>query len=52
MSNTAPWHEPGWFTVAIGHSSADPPLTGRFRITGSTRATGGERVMTTPARLD
>ncbi|MCC3765904.1 glycoside hydrolase family 3 C-terminal domain-containing protein [Glycomyces sp. TRM65418] len=39
--------EPGDFTVAVGHSSADLPLTGRFRIEGALRAVEGVRVMTT-----
>jgi len=39
--------EPGSFTVAVGHSSADLPLSERFRITGETRKIEGERVMTT-----
>ncbi|MCD0447336.1 glycoside hydrolase family 3 C-terminal domain-containing protein [Glycomyces sp. A-F 0318] len=43
--------EPGDFTVAVGHSSADLPLLGRFRIEGATRAVEGERVMTTGVRI-
>ncbi len=39
--------EPGAFTVAVGHSSLDLPLSERFRITGRTRVIAGERVMTT-----
>ncbi|WP_100444712.1 beta-xylosidase/alpha-l-arabinosidase [Glycomyces xiaoerkulensis] len=43
--------EPGDFTVAIGHSSRDLPLTEHFRITGSVRSLEGERVMTTGAEI-
>lgn len=39
--------EPGWFTVRVGSSSTDLPLTGRFRIEGPTRVVGHGRVMTT-----
>lgn len=39
--------EPGWFTVRVGSSSTDLPLTGRFRIDGATRVVGHDRVMTT-----
>ncbi|GAB3998474.1 hypothetical protein GCM10029992_24380 [Glycomyces albus] len=40
--------EPGWFTVAVGHSSQDLPLEARFEIAGATREITGERVMATP----
>ena len=39
--------EPGAFTVAVGHSSLDTPLTGRFDITGALRTIEGEREMLT-----
>ncbi|WP_030160902.1 glycoside hydrolase family 3 N-terminal domain-containing protein [Glycomyces sp. NRRL B-16210] len=42
--------EPGAFTVAVGHSSADLPLSERFRIEGAVRAVDGERVLTTDVR--
>ncbi|GAB3233186.1 glycoside hydrolase family 3 N-terminal domain-containing protein [Glycomyces halotolerans] len=43
--------EPGDFSVAVGHSSLDLPLTERFRITGSVRKLDGERVMVTGAQI-
>ncbi|MGP4110527.1 glycoside hydrolase family 3 N-terminal domain-containing protein [Streptomyces sp. 4N509B] len=44
--------EPGAFTLAVGHSSEDLPLTARFRITGTgPRVIQGARVMTTPVEV-
>jgi beta-xylosidase len=43
--------EPGDFTVAVGHSSADLSLIGRFRIEGALRAVEGGRVMTTGVQI-
>ncbi|MEU6858157.1 glycoside hydrolase family 3 N-terminal domain-containing protein [Glycomyces sp. NPDC046736] len=42
--------EPGAFTVAVGHSSTDLPLQGRFTIEGALRTVEGARVMTTGVR--
>jgi beta-xylosidase len=44
--------EPGAFTVAVGHSSGDLPLTGAFRITGAVRTVEGPRALTTPTRVE
>ncbi|MDT0343127.1 glycoside hydrolase family 3 N-terminal domain-containing protein [Streptomyces litchfieldiae] len=44
--------EPGTFTLAVGHSAEDLPLTTRFEITGTgPRVIEGARVMTTPAEV-
>lgn len=39
--------EPGWFTVWVGHSSADVPLTGRFAVAGDDREVTGQRELLT-----
>ncbi|TDC78535.1 beta-glucosidase [Streptomyces hainanensis] len=43
--------EPGTFTVAVGHSSEDLPLTADFAVTGAVRAVTGARVLTTPVEV-
>lgn len=43
--------EPGWFTVWVGHSSEDLPLSGRFRIVGDVRAVGHDRALLTPVTI-
>ncbi len=44
--------EPGAFTLAVGHSAEDLPLTTRFEITGTgPRVIEGARVMTTPVEV-
>jgi beta-glucosidase len=43
--------EPGWFTLAIGPSSEDLPLTGRFEITGQVKDVTKGRVLVTPAAV-
>ena len=40
--------EPGWFTVAVGHSSQDLPLEARFEIAGEVRELTGRRRLVTP----
>jgi beta-glucosidase len=43
--------EPGWFTLAIGGSSQDLPLRGRFRIAGPVRDVTAGGALTTPAAI-
>ncbi len=43
--------EPGWFTVWVGHSSEDLPLTARFRVTGTVRVIEGARELVTPVTV-
>jgi len=43
--------EPGEVEVMVGSSAADLPLTGSFRLTGTTRHVGHDRVMTTPVQV-
>ncbi|GAA3753567.1 glycoside hydrolase family 3 N-terminal domain-containing protein [Salinactinospora qingdaonensis] len=43
--------EPGTFTVAVGHSSEELPLTATFQITGEPRSIEGARVMSTPVEI-
>ena len=43
--------EPGTFTVAVGHSSEDLPLTCDFAVTGTTRVLTGARVLSTPVEV-
>ncbi|THV24436.1 glycoside hydrolase family 3 N-terminal domain-containing protein [Glycomyces paridis] len=43
--------EPGGFTVAVGRSSADLPLSARFTVTGAVRPAGDRRVLTTGVQI-
>lgn len=43
--------EPGWFTVWVGHSSEDLPLSARFRIGGAIREVGAARELLTPVTV-
>jgi len=43
--------EPGWFTLRVGTSSDDLPLTARFEITGDVRDVSRGRVLTTPVTV-
>ncbi|WP_417366899.1 glycoside hydrolase family 3 N-terminal domain-containing protein [Glutamicibacter arilaitensis] len=43
--------EPGSFTVQLGNSSEDLPLTGSFTITGEVREVPEGRVMDTPVQI-
>ncbi|MFD5320551.1 glycoside hydrolase family 3 N-terminal domain-containing protein [Streptomyces sp. NPDC127098] len=43
--------EPGTFTVAVGYSSEDLPLTCDFAVTGTTRVLTGARVLSTPVEV-
>jgi beta-glucosidase len=44
--------EPGWFTLAVGTSSDDLPLSARFQITGGVRDVTRGRVLTTPVSVE
>jgi len=43
--------EPGRIDVLIGSSSADIRLTGTITLTGPTRVTGADCVLTTPVQV-
>ncbi|PFG40330.1 beta-glucosidase [Georgenia soli] len=44
--------EPGTVTLSVGRSSEDLALAAKVEITGALRVVDGERVMTTPVRVD
>ncbi|MCT2591718.1 glycoside hydrolase family 3 C-terminal domain-containing protein [Streptomyces sp. N2-109] len=44
--------EPGAFTLAVGHSSEELPLSSAFEITGAARTLHDARVMTTPVDIE
>ncbi|WP_448073483.1 glycoside hydrolase family 3 N-terminal domain-containing protein [Georgenia yuyongxinii] len=44
--------EPGTITLSVGRSSEDLPLTAQLEMVGDLRVVEGERVMTTPVRVD
>ncbi len=44
--------EPGTFTVAVGHSSEELPLTSSFAITGDVRPVGDRRVLSVPVAVE
>lgn len=43
--------EPGTFTVHVGTSSEDLPLSGKFTVVGAIREVGEGRVLTTPVEV-
>ena len=43
--------EPGWFTLSVGTSAANRPLTAKFEITGSVREVGRDWVMASTATI-